>query len=82
MTVWQSRPLRFKLAHRWNVIQAFATGAVSFRSMCFGLRFAHSAVALAPMTPGAGMVYVCPAWISHLDEVSVGQVTQRLATYQ
>ena len=78
LKVWQSRPLRFKLEHHWNVVRAFVTGAVSFRSMCFGLRFAHCAVALAPKTSGAGMVYVCPAWISYLDEMSVGHLTQQL----
>lgn len=72
LTVWQSRSRRFRLAHRWNVVRAFACGTVSFRSMCLGLRSAHCVVALASKTPVAGMVYVCPAWISHLDDLTVG----------
>lgn len=77
LAVWQSRSLRFRLTHRWNVLRAFASGTVSFRSMFLGLRSAHCVVALAPKTSGAGMVYVCPAWISHLDELAVGPLTQQ-----
>ena len=82
LAVWQSRSIGFKLTHRWNVLRSFIFGAISFRSMLMGLRIAHSIVALAPRTPGAGMVYVCPAWISHLDELAVGPMTQQLDTNQ
>lgn len=72
LAVWQSRPIVFKLTHRWNVLRAFACGAISFKSMCAGLSFAHCIVALSPRMPGAGMVYVCPVWITHLDELVGG----------
>lgn len=77
-TTWKSRSFGFKLTHRWNVLCAFASGAISFYSLCIGLRFAYCIVALAPRKPGAGMVYICPAWISHLDEMVVGPMTQQL----
>lgn len=82
LTVWRSRSIAFKLKHRWNVLRAFARCAVSFHSFYLGQRFAHCVVALAPRTPGVGMVYVCPAWISHLDELAVGPLTQRFAPNQ
>ena len=78
LIVWQSRSVAFKLEHRWNVLSAFFRGEVSWLSFCLGQRFAHCMVALAPRKSGAGMIYVCPAWISYLDELAVGPVTQRL----
>lgn len=80
MTTWRSRPLRFKLGYYRNVIRAFARREISVRSLYRGLRLAHCTVALAPRVSGSGMVYVCSAWIAHLEELVGGLSVQQLKT--
>ena len=64
---WRKRSWRFKLAYRRNVAASLLRGEISLRSCWFGLSRPHAVVALA-RREGRGMVYVCPAWITELDE--------------
>lgn len=80
MPSWASRPILFKLDYYRNVILAFARREISARSLYRGLRLPYCTVALASRATGSGMVYVCPAWIAHLEELIGGQSVQQLKT--
>jgi hypothetical protein len=69
LATWKARPMRFKFAHRKNVVLAFLRGEISARSCWFALRYPHNAVALASKTPGLGMVYVCPEWTTYWNQI-------------
>jgi hypothetical protein len=76
LATWKARPVRFKVAHRKNVLLAFQVATFHARSCWFGLLHPASVVALASRRPGLGKVYVCPAWIDFWnqldDEMEVG----------